>query len=156
MPFRVLPNGFATAVKLTVPEVPSGELAVVAVSQFAKLRAVLEHPCVAVEKLNDPPAPDEARVPLVELRIYVHGPAASLTTNDCPATVSVPDRTLEVLLGEATNTTSDVPALPLDDMVSQGAVWSVAEDQWQADGAVTETLPVPPPYGMEEFADPSV
>jgi hypothetical protein len=54
---------------LTVPDVPSGELDVVAVSQFAKLTAVVAQPVVAVEKVNRLLAPDDARVVLVPLRI---------------------------------------------------------------------------------------
>jgi hypothetical protein len=47
--------------------VPSEELAVVAVSQFAKLTAVAEQPAVPVEKVNNPlawPANSVVLVPL--------------------------------------------------------------------------------------------
>jgi hypothetical protein len=59
----------AVAVKLTVPEVPPGELLVVAVSQFAKLTAVVEQPVVAVEKVNRLLPPPEARVVLVPFKM---------------------------------------------------------------------------------------
>jgi hypothetical protein len=75
--------------------------------------------------------------------------------NDCPATVNVPDRAVDVLLAVAVNTTFDVPPLPLDEMVNHDAVGSCVDAQVQAAGAVTVTLPVPPPKGTEEFVDPS-
>jgi hypothetical protein len=59
-----------------------------------------------------------------------------------------------VALGAATKTTFEVPPLPLEETVSQAAVGSSVVDQTQAPGDVTETLPVPPPYGTEEFAEP--
>jgi hypothetical protein len=67
VPVRVTPAGLAVAVKLTVPDLPSEELAVVAVSQFAKLTAVAEQPAVPVEKVNNPlawPANSVVLVPL--------------------------------------------------------------------------------------------
>ena len=67
VPVRVTPAGLAVAAKLTVPDVPSEELAVVAVSQFAKLTAVAEQPAVPVENVNSPlvvPCNSVALVPL--------------------------------------------------------------------------------------------
>jgi hypothetical protein len=61
----VVPDGLAVAVKLTVPDVPSGELLVLAESQFAKLRALVLQPVVPVEKVKRPPPPAAGRVVVV-------------------------------------------------------------------------------------------
>jgi hypothetical protein len=57
-------------------------------------------------------------------------------------------------LGAAEKFTSDVPPEAAGTIVSQGAPASGAVVQVQTPGAVTVTLPLPPPYGTDAVVDP--
>ena len=70
--------------------------------------------------------------------------------------LKVPERGLAVGFAVAVKTTFEVPPLPLELMVSQGAAGSSEDAQRQAAGAVTVTLPVPPPKGTEALLEPRV
>ena len=133
--------------------VPANE--VVAWIHPAKLCATGVHPATAVENGNDPGAPPDATVTFELPSAYVHPAPASVTVYVCPAIVSVPIRVVAFGFGAAVKFTSDVPALPDPEIVSQ-SVLLLVEPQVHALAAITPAAPAPPLDGTDPFNDRSV
>jgi hypothetical protein len=83
----------------------------------------------------------------VDGSMYEHGAAASVTVYVMPAMSKVPVSGVALVFGAAVNCTKELPAVPLDVMVSQLACGLELAFQVQALGAITPTVPLPPPAG---------
>jgi hypothetical protein len=69
-----------------------------------------------------------------------------------PAISKVPTRGAALVFGVAVNWTEELPAVPLDVMESQLGACELAL-QVQAPGAITPTVPLPPPAGTLPVSD---
>jgi hypothetical protein len=143
VPARVVPLGFAAALKLTVP-VPLPVAPAVTVNQLVLLlTAVQEHPLGDVTVVDPVPPPARTDCDAGE-RLTVHGAAAWFTVNVCPPIVSVPARVVPLGFAAALKLTAPLP-LPEAPAVMVSQLWLLLTAVHEHPvGDVTVVDPVPP------------
>jgi hypothetical protein len=112
------------------------------------LDVVQEHPLPFAVTVNDPLPPEIAMFSVVGVTVKEHDAAAWVTVKFWPAIASVADRT--VVLGfAATAKPADPLPVPLAPLVIVTHDTGDVADHAQPEGAVTVTVPVPPPAAID-------